>query len=238
MPKRSSRRTQTAYPDLVENKDYIIKVIKIRRGALCQDHRPGTWSMLNATIDRIAKPGDGRQQGSVGRGGLQALRYLWLPARSDPGDRRTSAVYRVDEDEFATLNERRSGSVPARLPVPRWATWAGKSDVLAGPDRQHSSLSATRPDLTAKAKVIAHGQGRRSWLTSSDERRTRHHRARQHPLLCAKAAVRWATAVSLCGANSTFAGTGLPRSRSTAIFMHIGEMKRRYCIRVGDRAHC
>lgn len=118
------QENQPAYPELLENKDYIISIIKAEEERFAKTIDQG-MSMLNDLIDRIANQEIAGGKVLSGAEAFKLYDTFGFPldlTMEIAGERGVS----VDEDQFAKFMNDQREPVPV-LPVQPWVTWAGKA---------------------------------------------------------------------------------------------------------------
>ena len=218
------RENQPAYPELLENKDYIISIIKAEEERFAKTIDQGI-SMLNDLIDRIASQEIAGGKVLSGAEAFKLYDTFGFPldlTMEIAGERGVS----VDEDQFAKfMNDQRERARAARAAMGDLG-WEG--DVLQGIPGNTEFVGYTDKTCTAKVAAIIKDGALADEIDEGESGII----VLDRTCFYGEGGGQVGDSGILFGANSTFQVLDTKKSVNSH-FMHIGEMKAGM-IRVGD----
>ena len=218
------RENQPAYPELLENKDYIISIIKAEEERFAKTIDQG-MSMLNDLIDRIASQEIAGGKVLSGAEAFKLYDTFGFPldlTMEIAGERGVS----VDEDQFAKfMNDQRERARAARAAMGDLG-WEG--DVLQGIPGNTEFVGYTDKTCTAKVAAIIKDGALADEIDEGESGII----VLDRTCFYGEGGGQVGDSGILFDANSTFQVLDTKKSVNSH-FMHIGEMKAGM-IRVGD----
>ena len=218
------RENQPAYPELLENKDYIISIIKAEEERFAKTIDQG-MSMLNDLIDRIASHEIAGGKVLSGAEAFKLYDTFGFPldlTMEIAGERGVS----VDEDQFAKfMNDQRERARAARAAMGDLG-WEG--DVLQGIPGNTEFVGYTDKTCTAKVAAIIKDSALADEIDEGESGII----VLDRTCFYGEGGGQVGDSGILFGVNSTFQVLDTKKSVNSH-FMHIGEMKAGM-IRVGD----
>ena len=218
------RENQPAYPELLENKDYIIRIIKAEEERFAKTIDQG-MNMLNELIDRIASHEIAGGKVLSGEEAFKLYDTFGFPLDLTMEIAEERGVS-VDEDQFAKyMNDQRERARAARAAMGDMG-WEG--DALQGIPGNTEFVGYTDKTCTAKVAAIIKDGALAEELTEGESGVI----VLDRTCFYGEGGGQVGDSGILFGANSTFKVVDTKKSVNSH-FMHIGEMKAGM-IRVGD----
>ena len=218
------QENQPAYPELLENKDYIIRIIKAEEERFAKTIDQG-MNMLNELIDRIASHEIAGGKVLSGEEAFKLYDTFGFPLDLTMEIAEERGVS-VDEDQFAKyMNDQRERARAARAAMGDMG-WEG--DALQGIPGNTEFVGYTYKTCTAKVAAIIKDGALAEELTEGESGVI----VLDRTCFYGEGGGQVGDSGILFGANSTFKVVDTKKSVNSH-FMHIGEMKAGM-IRVGD----
>ncbi len=218
------QENQPAYPELLENKDYIIRIIKAEEERFAKTIDQG-MNMLNELIDRIASHEIAGGKVLSGEEAFKLYDTFGFPLDLTMEIAEERGVS-VDEDQFAKyMNDQRERARAARAAMGDMG-WEG--DALQGIPGNTEFVGYTDKTCTAKVAAIIKDGALAEELTEGESGVI----VLDRTCFYGEGGGQVGDSGILFGANSTFKVVDTKKSVNSH-FMHIGEMKAGM-IRVGD----
>ena len=218
------QENQPAYPELLENKDYIIRIIKAEEERFAKTIDQG-MNMLNELIDRIASHEIAGGKVLSGEEAFKLYDTFGFPLDLTMEIAEERGVS-VDEDQFAKyMNDQRERARAARAAMGDMG-WEG--DALQGIPGNTKFVGYTDKTCTAKVAAIIKDGALAEELTEGESGVI----VLDRTCFYGEGGGQVGDSGILFGANSTFKVVDTKKSVNSH-FMHIGEMKAGM-IRVGD----